>query len=100
MTHFITMVPSLWCSGTEPAMSPSDACTCFLSRKQVIVCSERFKDIKTSPSAAKSNNAAERAVSQPLGWGSGWGVMDADEGIIISVVTLKSSHCKCLSCNY
>lgn len=59
MTHFITMVPSLWCSGTEPAMSTSNACTCFLSRKQVIVCSERFKDIKTSPSAAKSNNAAE-----------------------------------------
>ena len=67
MTHFITMVPSLWCSGTEPAMSLSDACTCFLSRKQVIVCSERFKDIKTSPSAAKLNAAEGRQPASGLG---------------------------------
>lgn len=67
MTHFITMVPSLWCSGTEPAMAPSDACTCFLSRKQVIVCSERFKDIKTSPSAAKLNASEGRQPASGLG---------------------------------
>jgi hypothetical protein len=42
-----------WNSETEPTIALRDDCTCFLSGKQVIVCSESFKDIKTSQSAAK-----------------------------------------------
>ena len=55
MTHFTVMFIIFWNSETEPTIALRDDCTCFLSGKQVIVCSESFKDIKRSQSAAKSN---------------------------------------------
>ena len=55
MTHFTVMFIIFWNSETEPTIALRDDCACFLSGKQVIVCSESFKDIKTSQSTTKSN---------------------------------------------